>query len=120
MKKIMILMLMIVLAGCASSKTIIKDNINVASDSAIQKTSESVDKYYVIKGDNLWDISGGSDVYNDSFKWVLIYKANRDQISDPNVIEVGQSLDINYNCSKEEVAQAIEKAKDTPPYKKKR
>jgi len=37
--------------------------------------------YVVQKGDNLWKISGKSDIYDDPFKWTDIYKANKETIS---------------------------------------
>ena len=38
------------------------------------------DSYTVVRGDNLWNISGKSSIYGDPYQWPLIYKANRDQI----------------------------------------
>lgn len=40
-----------------------------------------VTSYVVQKGDNLWKISGKSDIYDDPFKWTDIYKANKETIS---------------------------------------
>jgi len=48
------------------------------------------DSYQVVKGDNLWDISAKEKIYNDPFQWLKIYSANRDQISDPDIIEIDQ------------------------------
>ena len=48
------------------------------------------DSYRVIRGDNLWKISGREQIYNDPFQWLKIYSANRDQIVDPDVIEIDQ------------------------------
>ncbi|MCH7495140.1 MAG: LysM peptidoglycan-binding domain-containing protein [Candidatus Marinimicrobia bacterium] len=48
------------------------------------------DSYRVIRGDNLWKISGREHIYNDPFQWLKIYSANRDQIADPDVIEIDQ------------------------------
>lgn len=48
------------------------------------------DSYQVVRGDNLWDISAKEKIYNDPFQWLKIYSANRDQISDPDVIEIDQ------------------------------
>ncbi|MCB5230684.1 MAG: LysM peptidoglycan-binding domain-containing protein [Candidatus Cloacimonas sp.] len=52
------------------------------------------DSYTVVKGDYLSKIAGYSFIYNDSSKWGIIYRANRDQIKDPNVIKVDQVLKI--------------------------
>ncbi|MCK5001913.1 MAG: hypothetical protein KAS57_02760, partial [Gammaproteobacteria bacterium] len=37
-----------------------------------------VSSYSVVRGDNLWDISGKENVYANSYQWPLIYKTNRD------------------------------------------
>lgn len=46
--------------------------------------------YSVVKGDNLWNISVRA--YQDGFKWVEIAKANN--LTNPNVIHVGDALSI--------------------------
>ena len=69
------------------------------------------DSYSVVRGDNLWDISGKSDIYGDSYQWPLIYKANRDQIKDPDLIFPGQNLEIDRNASAAEIDAAINHAK---------
>lgn len=48
----------------------------------------------VIPGDNLWKIAGFSWIYNDPFKWPVIYKANTDKIKDPDLIYPGWILRI--------------------------
>lgn len=44
------------------------------------------DTYTVVKGETLSKISGYHFIYNDPAKWGIIYRANRDQIKDPNII----------------------------------
>ncbi len=39
-----------------------------------------VTSYVVVRGDNLWKISGKKDIYDDPFKWTDIYKANKETI----------------------------------------
>ncbi|NOR52314.1 MAG: LysM peptidoglycan-binding domain-containing protein, partial [Gammaproteobacteria bacterium] len=46
--------------------------------------------YVVEQGDNLWTISGQEDIYDNPYQWPLIYKANRDQIRDADLIFPGQ------------------------------
>jgi hypothetical protein len=53
-------------------------------------------QYTVIPGDYLSRIAGYRQIYNNPAKWRLIYEANQDQIKDPNLIFVGQVLDIPY------------------------
>ena len=52
------------------------------------------DTYTVVKGDWLSKIAGYSFIYNDISKWPIIYRANRDQIKDPNLIYPDQILKI--------------------------
>ena len=42
--------------------------------------------YRVKRGDCLWYIAGYEFIYNDPFKWPVIYKANKDKIRDPDLI----------------------------------
>ena len=69
------------------------------------------DTYTVERGDNLWGISGKSSIYGDSYQWPLIYKANRDQIKDADLIYPNQVLDIDRNASSDEIDAAVEHAK---------
>jgi nucleoid-associated protein YgaU len=72
--------------------------------------------YQVVRGDSLWRISGKSGIYGDSWKWPLIFIANRDKIQDPDIIRPGWNLKINRNATPEEERRAVAKAKDTPRY----
>jgi len=67
--------------------------------------------YSVVKGDNLWNISGKPSVYNNPFQWPLIYKANSGKIKDADLIYPGQVFDINNNPAEAEVSAAITHAK---------
>jgi hypothetical protein len=73
-------------------------------------------KYTVISGDSLWKISGKSKIYGDSFKWPLLFKANKDIIEDPDLIYPKQKLTVKKNYTQAEIDDAVEKAKETPPY----
>jgi LysM repeat protein len=46
----------------------------------------------VAPGDTLWEIA--TDEYGDATKWPRIYRANDDQIEDPDLIYPGQRLDV--------------------------
>lgn len=52
------------------------------------------DEYSVVEGDYLSKIAGYSFIYNDTSKWGIIYRANRDQIKDPNILSPNQKLKI--------------------------
>ncbi|MGN0985931.1 MAG: C69 family dipeptidase [Candidatus Enterenecus sp.] len=53
-----------------------------------------VTTYTVVKGDCLWTIA--ARLLGSGYKWSSIYEANRDTISDPNLIYVGQVLEIPF------------------------
>ncbi len=52
----------------------------------------------------------------DSFQWPLLFKANRDQISDPDQIEINQDLRFKKDYTQQEIKDAVDKAGETPPY----
>ena len=43
-----------------------------------------------MKGDTLWKIAG--KMYGSGAKWSVLYKANSDQIKNPDIISIGQVL----------------------------
>lgn len=55
-------------------------------------TSGSPTTYVVVKGDSLSKIAARE--YGDANKWRTIYEANKDLISDPDLIYPGQQLKI--------------------------
>ncbi len=70
-----------------------------------------VTSYSVVGGDNLWDISGKSSVYDNPYQWPLIYRNNRSKIKDADLIYPGQRFDIDQNVSGSDVNAAINHAK---------
>ncbi len=73
--------------------------------------------YVVRKGDTLPSIAARHEIYNDSFMWPLVYKANRDQIKDPKSIYVGQDLKIPREMTMEEIIEARREAGAPEPEK---
>ncbi len=71
-------------------------------------------EWTVVKGECLWKIAGYEKIYGDPFQWPLIYKANKAQIKDPDLIYPGQVFKIPRNVPEEEVQQAIKEAKNRP------
>ncbi len=70
-----------------------KETLAKTTETTSTKTSPEVNNaeyLYVMPKDNLWRTA--LRAYNDNSKWPEIYKANKDQIKDPNVIEPGQRL----------------------------
>ncbi len=68
-------------------------------------------QYTVVRGDSLWGISGKREVYNNPYQWPLIFKANRSQIEDADLIHPGQNFSIDRNPSAAEVDAAVNHAK---------
>jgi nucleoid-associated protein YgaU len=109
--------------GCAARQTVKTDAAAQPTLTASAEEATPVPtavpgvKYVVKKGDSLWAISSMGKIYQDPFEWPLLFKANRDQVADPDIIEVGQELDVNEGLTQEEKEDAVQKAKDTPPYR---
>lgn len=57
--------------------------------------------YTVVKGDHLWGIAKKKEHYGNPFAWPVIYKANRDQIKNPDLIYPNQNFKIP-NLTEEE------------------
>jgi nucleoid-associated protein YgaU len=71
--------------------------------------------YHTVKrGESLPQIASQQDVYNDTTLWPLIYRANRDQISDPRHIWPGQVLRIPRNATREDIQEARRYAQEKP------
>ncbi|MEI6206188.1 MAG: LysM peptidoglycan-binding domain-containing protein [Desulfuromonadales bacterium] len=62
--------------------------------------------YTVRRGETLPQIAGRSEIYNDSSLWPIIYRANRDQISDPKRLWPGQMLVIPRHFSRDDAVGA--------------
>ncbi len=67
--------------------------------------------YRVMRGDNLWNISGKSEIYGNPYKWPLIYKRNAAQIKDADLIYPGQEFTVDLEPSAFEVDAAVEHAR---------
>ena len=80
------------------------------------ETSSSNTTHTVQSGECLWTISESSEVYDDPFQWPLIYKANRGQIKDPDLIYPNQQLDIPRDSSQGEIDDAVHEAKTRGPW----
>ncbi len=69
------------------------------------------ERYAVQRGDTLWGISAREQIYHDPFMWPLIYKANRQQIRDPDLVFPKQIFVIPRDYVPAEAAAAIQRAK---------
>jgi LysM repeat protein len=73
--------------------------------------------YVVKRNETLPSIASRHEIYNDSFMWPLIYKANRDQIKDPKVVYAGQDLKIPRDIGTDEIIAARREAGAPDPDK---
>ena len=55
--------------------------------------------YTVAKGDNLWNISKMERIYADPYMWPRLYRANKEQIQDPDLIYPDQTLAVPYGVA---------------------
>lgn len=71
--------------------------------SLLAGTSSMASPYTVAKGDNLWKIA--REKLGDGKRYVEIFEANKDQITDPSRIQVGQVLEIPDGTPAPEVSE---------------
>lgn len=71
----------------------------------------SDDTHVVSAGESLWSISGLTSIYNDSFRWPLIYGHNKD-IEDADLIHPGQELSIPRDLVRADIDAAVAHAKN--------
>ncbi|MBT4498321.1 MAG: LysM peptidoglycan-binding domain-containing protein, partial [Gemmatimonadetes bacterium] len=55
--------------------------------------------YMVMRGDNLWNIAKKDDIYADPYMWPRLYRANKEQIEDPDLIFPDQKLAIPFGVA---------------------
>jgi nucleoid-associated protein YgaU len=67
----------------------------------------------VAPGETLSTLAGRRDIYGDSLLWPLIYKANRDQIKDPQEIFAGQVFTIPRDKNVQEQNAARDEARNS-------
>ncbi len=67
--------------------------------------------YTVVRGDSLWSIAAQGQTYGNSYAWPLIYKANKAQIKDADLIFPGQVFAIDTARGGADMDAAIEHAK---------
>jgi hypothetical protein len=62
----------------------VHNQMQKALDAWVEKPD--VISYKVVRGDHLWGIARKKEHYGNGFAWPIIYKANRDQIKNPDLI----------------------------------
>jgi hypothetical protein len=92
--------------------------VPAASSTAVPNADDAraTQHYVVVKGDSLWTIASKTFVLGDSMQWPLLYRSNRDEIADPDLIDIGQDLTYVSGSTEEEISQAVHEAQETPNY----
>ena len=128
---VMLMFLAVTVTGCrqptppveepVTSKPVVKPKPVVKKvepqvvEEVVETSGEKI-SHTVEKGECLWTISESADIYDDPFQWPLIYKANRGQIKDPDLIYANQELDIPRDSSQSEINDAVHEAKTRGPW----
>jgi nucleoid-associated protein YgaU len=82
-----------------------------------KNSTPSSDGYVVQRGNTLWDISALPTVYKDPFLWPLLYRANKEQVNDPDLIYPDQRLTVPRDYSQEEAEVASRRARTRGPWR---
>lgn len=77
----------------------------------VVKKGEGKTNHEVVKGECLWKIAKYKDVYGNPFMWPIIYKANHDKITDPDLVYPKQVLSIPREFSSDDKDKATHHAK---------
>jgi nucleoid-associated protein YgaU len=85
--------------------------LGLTTTTTAQRMLEKPERYTVERGDTLWGISARDIIYNNPLMWPMIYKANRQQIRDPDLIFPKQILAIPRDYSPAEAEAAIRRAR---------
>ena len=93
-----------------------KETAKILEDLKKDSPAPVLAHYIVKKGDCLWRISAKPSVLGDAFRWPILYKQNRDEIQNPDLIEPRQDLSYYRHYSAAEIAQAVKQADEWPPY----
>ena len=70
-----------------------------------------ISAYVVQAGDHLWGISSQPKVYGDPYQWPLLFKRNRADIMDADLIYPGQMIQIEREMSDAQIQEAIDHAR---------
>lgn len=105
------------LAAEAEARRKAEEDARLAAEAEARRiASLKTPSHLVNKGECLWAISEYEKIYDNPFQWPLIYKANRSQISDPDLIFPGQDFKIPRSASGEEINQALYMARNRGPW----
>ena len=127
-----IVLLAINISACTTLKTLFSQDAAAAAEAEAEAVPEeamaaepepmaepeemaplmvSDDVHVVATGESLWSISGLSAIYNDPFRWPLIYARNKD-IQDADLIYPGQELTIRRDLTRDDIDSSVMHAKN--------
>ena len=92
----------------------VSDNLARVERNRHQKDRLLPSFHAVKRGETLPQIAAQAEVFNDFRLWPLLYRSNRDQVSNPRHIQPGQTLRIPRNQTSEEIAEARRYAAEKP------
>jgi len=92
--------------AAARAKKLEAENRRKAERAKQEKEIQLVARHTVKRGETLPQIAALPEVYGDSSLWPLIYKSNRDQVSNPAVLWPGQVLKIPRTFDRNDVSEA--------------
>jgi nucleoid-associated protein YgaU len=112
------------LAGCATaSKTQTTDagSAHVAATSKISAKTAHIRKSFagtitIEKGQTLWGIAKSESAYGKACNWPLLYKANKTDVQDPDLIYPGQVLKVPKDVPAVESDNACKASMKMGPY----
>ena len=88
-----------------------KEEVMTETEVTVEPLMVSDDVHVVSSGESLWKIAGMSSIYNDPFRWPLIYARNK-SIEDADLIFPGQELSIQRDLSRDMIDSAVMHAKN--------
>jgi hypothetical protein len=108
------------LAGCGQKRidnTEVPRQVGAPEAAVAHKTDLSPSGHYLVESrDCLWSIAKKPKVYGDPFEWPALFKTNRDQIKDPDLIYPRQDLRVEMGLSAGEKDHVRQLAMGTPKY----
>ncbi len=102
--------------GCSTKQVQTTEVPKETAPVAAVPTPTSLKDYMVMKHDTLWGIAGKKSIYADNFAWPLIFKTNRDLITDPDLIYPKQDFKIRTGVSDDDMSGARTLASKTPKF----
>ncbi len=87
-----------------------RETIILEEGQKVRMPSNSQNTHIIRANDNLYNLS--KKYYKDESKWIMIYEANKNKMSDPHSLQIGQELLIpdittSYKVSKDNISKTL-------------